>query len=92
MIIAFNKFGVLAILALQLHDGAMDTQRICIGAVLSHVKQVNLAKLNVMHSHGHAGIAIMPTIRKFVLVKEEEFSMSEDCCLEKNEVPTIEVP
>jgi len=92
MMLASRMFGVVATLVLQLPNGAILTQRTCIGAVLSHVRQVNFRKMNVTHSHVLAEPAIMPTIRKYALVKEEEFSMSEDCCLEKNEVPTIEVP
>jgi len=73
MMLASRMFGVVATLVLQLLNGAILTQRTCIGAVLSHVRQVNLRKMNVTHCHVRAEPVIMPTIRKYALVKEEEF-------------------
>jgi len=81
---AFRMFGAVAILVLQQLDGAMVMQRTCTGVVLSHVRQAHLRKMSVTYSHVRVEPAITPTIRKLALLKEEEFSMSEDCYREKN--------
>jgi len=91
MMRASRMFGVAAILVLQPVNGAMVMQRTCTGAVLSHARQAHLPKKSVTHCH-IMELVIMPTIRKYALVREEEFSMSEDCYLVTNEVPTNDVP
>jgi len=48
MMRAFRRFGM-AILVNQLLNGAILMQRTCTGVVLKHVRQANLAKMNVTH-------------------------------------------